>query len=103
MSRTDAFLTSFFGVVQRARATAGAGLLTLTRLMENVYAMRMAMFVNEFLKEHHHVQEREATTASLKSDFELKFAQQQKQIEALASGLQKVTARFEAANSLHAS
>ena len=51
------------------------------------------MLLNEFLKEHRKVQEQQATIARLKSKFESKLAQQQKQIEALAAGLQKVTAR----------
>jgi hypothetical protein len=42
------------------------------------------MLLNEFLKEHRKVQTLEGTVA-----------QQQKQIEALTAGLQKVTARFE--------
>jgi hypothetical protein len=46
-----------------------------------------AMLLNEFLKEHWKVETLEAT-----------IAQQQKQIEALFSGLQKVTARIEAAS-----
>ena len=43
-----------------------------------------AMFLNEFLKEHRTVQEQGAT-----------IAQQQKQIEALTAGLQKVNAQLE--------
>jgi hypothetical protein len=43
-----------------------------------------AMLLNEFLKEHHEVQELKATVA-----------QQQKQIEALTAGLQKVSAQLE--------
>jgi hypothetical protein len=46
-----------------------------------------AMLLNEFLKEHRKVEEQGAT-----------IAKQQKQIEALTAGLQKVTARVEAAN-----
>jgi hypothetical protein len=42
------------------------------------------MLLNEFLKEHCKVQELEATAA-----------QQQKQIEALTAGLQKVSAQLE--------
>jgi hypothetical protein len=48
-----------------------------------------AMLLNEFLKEHRRNEEQEAT-----------IAKQQKQIEALPAGLQKVTARIEAANSV---
>ena len=46
-----------------------------------------AMLLNEFLKEHRKVQALEGTVQ-----------QQQKQIEALAAGLQKVTARVELSN-----
>jgi len=46
------------------------------------------MLLNEFLKEHRKVEQ-------LTKDFESKFAQQQKQIEALTAGLQKVSAQFE--------
>jgi uncharacterized coiled-coil protein SlyX len=58
-----------------------------------------AMLLNEFLKEHHQVQElkstaakQEATIAELKST----VAQQQKGIEALTAGLRKVSAQLEA-------
>ena len=44
-----------------------------------------AMLLNEFLKEHRHVQEQDAI-----------IARQQKQIEVLTAGLEKVTARLEA-------
>src|SRR5205085_2982843 len=52
-----------------------------------------AMLLNEFLKEYRKVQEQQATIASLKNEFESKFAQQQKQIEALTAGLQKMSDR----------
>ena len=60
-----------------------------------------AMLLNEFLKEHRKVEEQQATITQLESKVanqELTAAQQQKQIEALTTGLQKVTARVEAAN-----
>jgi hypothetical protein len=50
-----------------------------------------AMLLNEFLKEHRTVQEQKATIAELRQN----FAQQQKQIEALTAGLQKVSAQLE--------
>jgi uncharacterized coiled-coil protein SlyX len=50
-----------------------------------------AMLLNEFLKEHRQVQEQKTTIAELKSG----MAQQQKQIEALTAGLQKVSAQLE--------
>ncbi len=54
-----------------------------------------AMLLNEFLKAHRKVQELEATVAQQQKNFQAKFAEQQKQIEALASGLQKVSAQVE--------
>jgi hypothetical protein len=48
-----------------------------------------AMLLNEFLKEHRKVEQ-------LTRDFDSKLAEQQKQIEALTAGLQKVSAQFEA-------
>ena len=54
-----------------------------------------AMLLNEFLKEHRTVQEEKATIAQLKQDFESKLAEQQKQIDALTAGLQKVSAHLE--------
>jgi len=50
-----------------------------------------AMLLNEFLKEHRTVQEQKATIAQLKQD----FAEQQRQIETLTAGLQKVSAQLE--------
>jgi len=48
-----------------------------------------AMLLNEFLKEHRKVED-------LKRDFQATIAQQQKQVEALTVGLQKVSAQLEA-------
>ena len=50
-----------------------------------------AMLLNEFLKEHRTVQEQKATIAQLKQN----FAEQQRQIETLTAGLQKVSAQLE--------
>ena len=47
-----------------------------------------AMLLNEFLKEHRKVEQ-------LTKDFQSKLAEQQKQIEALSAGLQKVSAQLE--------
>jgi len=49
------------------------------------------MLLNESLKEHKTVQEQKATISELKQN----FAQQQKQIETLTGGLQKVSAQLE--------
>ena len=61
-----------------------------------------AMLLNEFLKEHRKAQEQDATVTQLKSvlvqqqkGFDSKLARQQKQIEALIAGLQKVNAQME--------
>ena len=50
-----------------------------------------AMLLNEFLKEH-------AKVEQLEKDFESKIAEQQKQIEALAAGVQKVSVQLAAAS-----
>jgi hypothetical protein len=61
-----------------------------------------AMLLNEFLKGHRRLLRQEATITQLKStvvlqqkDFQAAVARQQEQIEALAKGLQKVSARVE--------
>ncbi len=61
-----------------------------------------AMLLNEFLKEHKKVEEQQATIAELKSTvaqqqkgFESKLTKQEKQIEAVTAGLQKVSAQLE--------
>lgn len=61
-----------------------------------------AMLLNEFLKQHEKVekqnrklQQSEAKITELKQDFHVRFADHEKQINALASGLQKVTAQLE--------
>jgi hypothetical protein len=53
------------------------------------------MLLNEFLKEHRKVEEQQATILQLKQDFQSRIAYQQKQIEALIAGLQKVSAQLE--------
>jgi len=60
-----------------------------------------AMLLNEFLKEHCTVREQQAIIAQLKSAVakqEATAAHQQKQIEALTAGLQKVSAQLELSN-----
>jgi hypothetical protein len=54
-----------------------------------------AMLLNEFLKEHRKVQELQATVAEQQKSFESKLAGEQKQIDALTAGLQKVSAQLE--------
>ena len=55
-----------------------------------------AMLLNEFLKEHRKVEEEQANIEQLQSSAarqQAVIAKQQKQIDALAAGLQKVSAR----------
>ena len=62
------------------------------------YEQINAMLLNEFLKEHRKNEEQQATIARLKSadaKQEATIAKQQKQIEALTAGLQKVSAQME--------
>jgi uncharacterized coiled-coil protein SlyX len=62
------------------------------------YEQINAMLLNEFLKSHSKLQEQEATIARLTSTDakqEATIAKQQKQIEALTAGLQKVSAQLE--------
>jgi hypothetical protein len=58
-----------------------------------------AMLLNEFLKEHRKVEEQEVTITQLKRELQATAARQQKQIEALTAGLQKVSAQLELSKS----
>jgi len=51
--------------------------------------------LNEFLKEHRTVQELKSTVAQQEKDFQSRLAEEQKQIETLSAGLQKVSAQVE--------
>jgi uncharacterized coiled-coil protein SlyX len=56
------------------------------------------MLLNRFLKEHRRVEEQQATVVLMKSTVakqEALIAKQQKQIEALTAGFQKVSAQLE--------
>jgi hypothetical protein len=64
-----------------------------------VYTVRYeavnAMLLNEFLKEHRKVQELEAIVDRQQKSFQSKLAEQDKQIEALASAVERVSAQLE--------
>ncbi len=69
------------------------------------YEQINAMLLNEFLKEHKTLQElrstvqkQEALIAQREKSFESKLTEEEKQIEALRSGLEKVSAQFTAAS-----
>jgi trimeric autotransporter adhesin len=59
------------------------------------YEQVNAMLLNEFLKEHRKNKEQEATITQLRKELQATAAHQQKQIEALTTGLRKVNARLE--------
>ena len=59
------------------------------------YEQVNAMLLNEFLKAHSKMEEQEATIAQLKKELQATAVHQQKQIEALTVGLQKVSALVE--------
>jgi hypothetical protein len=65
------------------------------KVMTVRYEAVNAMLLNEFLKEHRKVQEQ----ASKLAEQDQRITEQQKQIEALIAGLQKVAARVESGNS----
>jgi hypothetical protein len=85
--RSDSKGTPQFGLIAEEVAKVNPDLVVRNR-NDEIYSVRYegvnAMLLNEFLKEHRKVQELEANAA-----------RQQRQIEALAAGLQKVSAQFE--------
>jgi len=96
--KSDTQNTPQFGLIAEEVAKVNPDLVVRDDNGE-IYTVRYeavnAMLLNEFLKEHRKVEEQQATITQQRKDFETKFAQQQKQIEALTAGLQKVTARVE--------
>jgi trimeric autotransporter adhesin len=94
-----------FGLVAEDVAKVNPDLVTHDadgKLFTVRYDALNAMLLNEFLKQHcrveeqnRKIQEQDKTIAQLKHDFQFKLAEQEKQIKALASGLQKVSSRLE--------
>ena len=97
--KTDTKDTPQFGLIAEEVAKVNPALV-LRDKEGKPYTVRYdavnAMLLNEFLKEHRTVEEQKVTIAQLKQDFQSKLALQQKQIEALATGLQKVSSQLEA-------
>jgi len=95
---SDAKNTPCFGLIAEEVAEVNPDLVVRNK-DGDIYTVRYdqvnAMLLNEFLKEHRKVQEQEATIALFKQDFQSKLGEQQKQIEALTAGLQKVSAQLE--------
>src|SRR4029079_19106207 len=84
-----------FGLIAEEVAEVDPDLVTPDRdgKPETVrYEAVNAMLLNEFLKEH-------AKLEQLRKDFESKVTEQQKQIEALTAGLEKVSAQLELSKS----
>jgi len=96
--KSDAKGTPQFGLVAEEVAEVHPDLVVRDKKGE-IYTVRYeqinAMLLNEFLKEHKTVQAQGATITQQRKDFEAALALQQKQIEALTAGLQKVSAQLE--------
>jgi len=96
--KTDKTNTPQFGLVAEDVAAVNPDLVVRDENGE-IYSVRYeavnAMLLNEFLKEHRKVLQLEATVAHQQRSFESRIVEQNKQIEALRSGLQKVTAQLE--------
>jgi hypothetical protein len=97
--KTDTKGIAQFGLVAEEVAEVNPDLVVRDK-EGKPYAVRYdqvnAMLLNEFLKEHRKVEEQEVTITQLKTVLQATATRQQKQIEALAAGLQKVSAQLEA-------
>ena len=103
--KSDSKGTPQFGLIAEEVAEVNPDLIMRDDKGE-IYTVRYeavnAMLLNEFLKEHRKVeeqsrklQEQETTIAQLKKDFQFKLAEQQNQIKALTTGLEKISAKVE--------
>src|SRR4029079_4590825 len=103
--RSDSKGTPQFGLIAEEVAKVNPDLVVRNRNGE-IYSVRYdqvnAMLLNEFLKEHNKVQElgdtvakQEAVIAKQQKDLQAIATHQQKQIEALTAGLEKVSAQLE--------
>jgi hypothetical protein len=91
-----------FGLVAEEVETVNPDLVTRDKqgkVSTVRYEAINVMLLNEFLKEHKRVQAQQATISQLKQDLQATAARQQKQIDALTSGLQKVSAQLEVSKS----
>jgi len=106
--RGDSKDTPCFGLIAEEVAAVNPDLVVRNK-EGDPYTVRYdqvnAMLLNEFLKEHRKVenqefriQEQEATITQQQQIFEARLAEQQKQIETLTAGLQKVSAQLAAAS-----
>jgi uncharacterized coiled-coil protein SlyX len=93
--------TPQFGLIAEEVAAVNPDLVVRDKNGE-IYTVRYeavnAMLLNEFLKEHHKVEQQEGMIAQVKSNAAKQdaiIAKQQKQIDALTAGLKKVSAQLE--------
>jgi hypothetical protein len=93
--KSDNTNTPQFGLIAEEVAAVNPDLVVRDE-KGDIYTVRYdavnAMLLKEFLKEHRKVEQ-------LTKDFKSKLLEQQKQIEALTAGLQKVSAQFELSKS----
>ena len=96
--KTDTKGTPQFGLIAEEVAKVNPDLVVRDENGE-IYTVRYdavnAMLLNEFLKEHRKVEELQATVAEQQNTFQSRIAEQEKQIAALASGLQKVSQQIQ--------
>jgi hypothetical protein len=96
--KSDTTSTPQFGLIAEEVAAVNPNLVMRDENGE-IYTVRYdavnAMLLNEFLKEHRKNKEQEAIITQLKNELQATAARQQKQIEALTAGLQKVSAQIE--------
>jgi hypothetical protein len=97
--KTDTKSTPQFGLIAEEVAKVNPDLVVRDTKGE-IYTVRYdgvnAMLLNEFLKEHRKIQGLETTIARQQKDFQAAATYQQKQIEALTAGLQKVSVQLQA-------
>ena len=103
--KTDTTGTPQFGLIAEEVAKVNPALVSPDK-EGKPYTVRYdavnAMLLNEFLKEHQTVQEQGATITALRANDakqEATIARQQKQIDALSAGLQKMSAQLELSKS----
>jgi len=100
--KSDANSTAQFGLIAEDVVKVNPALVVRDK-EGKPYTVRYdqvnAMLLNEFLKEHRKVEQQDTTIKRQRRDFQAAIAQQQKQIEALTTGLQKVSARLEVSKS----
>jgi hypothetical protein len=96
--KSDQTGTPQFGLIAEDVAEVNSDLVVRDDKGE-IYTVRYdavnAMLLNEFLKEHRTVEKLEAIVDRQQKSFQSKLAEQDKQIEALASAVEKVSDRLE--------